>query len=135
MELANAIARLERAGSENSKGYAKLVDAAGILASWIEYNVPTGVTLPRDYKVIRIRSNVGSELFLVAGIDTYIDGSGGYLHGDFSCRIPAPTRSALLKLAKDVAEGWLTEIAEFLEKRAKRSNDAADTMLTAVPKE
>lgn len=137
-DLINALARLERAGSENSKATAKLHWAATIVAEEIEKNVPTGVWLPRDYKVIRHNSNIGSDLFLVQGraqygeVHHYIDGIGGYLHGDFNCSIPPKTRTGSLKFAKDVSAGLLEEIAEFLEKRTTAEKQAASTLEAAV---
>ena len=85
---------------------------------------------PRGYKVVTVRSNVGSALFLVKGDNeyrTWIDGIGGCLHRDFHCWIPEQTRTGVLDFAKDIAEGLLDEIALFLEKRAQESSEMTDS--------
>jgi hypothetical protein len=138
-DIINAALRLERAGGENSRATEKLHVAARKVADLIEGLAPVGVDLPRGYIVIRERSNVGSALFLklYRGQDKHaaeygvnqrhsywIDGTGGYLHGDFHCEIPNQSRDGSLMFAKDVAEGLLDEIAEFLEQRAAQSDQA-----------
>ena len=130
--IVDSLKRLERAGSERSRATEKLREAAAAVALEIIRHVPPGVELPGWYVVRRLTSNVGSEFFLVLpgfhepgswenggpeSADAYIDGTGGYLHGDFSCSIPAPSRAALLRFAADIAGGLLGEIADFIEKR------------------
>lgn len=135
MDTIAALKRLERAGSENSRVTEKLHEAANEIASQIEPNVPVNVTLPRRYMVREIRSNVGSEKFLIRASDgdeeIWIDGTGNYLHGDFHCEIPAQTREGSLLFAKDIAEGLLDEIAQFIEERTAES-DAARRQLETV---
>lgn len=134
MKIQDAIARLQRAGDENSKATKKLHEAARNVADLIEQNAPVNVTLPRGYKVLRYKSNVGSQLFLKSGhTDEYgdgdmVDGCGCYLHGDFNCWIPAQTRECSLQFARDVAEGLLDEIAAFIEARKTESEKAAETL-------
>ncbi len=138
MNIIDAVKRLERAGDENSKATKKLHDAAATVAEIIERVAPLGVSLPRDYRVTRVRSNIGSDVFLLGGKAQYgdaefwVDGIGRYLHNDFNCDIPAQTRSGSLKFAKDVAEGLLDEIAEFLEKRKQDSEQAATVLEQAA---
>jgi hypothetical protein len=140
MNIIDAVKRLERAGDENSKATQKLHEAASTVAEIIEKQAPVGVWLPRDYKVVRIRSNVSSEVFLIGGKDPYgdgnfwVDGIGRYLHNDFQCGIPSQTRAGSLKFAKDVAEGLLDEIAEFLEQRKAESENAATVLEQAAEK-
>lgn len=147
-QIINAIARLERAGSENSRATKKLNSAAITVADLIERTVPVGVVLPRGYRVRKIKSNVGTALYLVrhAGTDKeaeqqfgvkipfedWIDGTGGYLHGDFNCEIPAQSRRGSLQFAQDVSEGLLDEIAEFLEQRAQESEQRALLLEQAI---
>lgn len=131
--ITNAVARLTRAGGENSRATEKLHEAAKTVALLIEQEAPVNVTLPRGYRVVRRRSNIGSEKYLVVGdLDkpyddglTYIDGTGGYLHGDFSCPIPNQTRAGSLQFAADVADGLLDEISAFLEAWAVEADRAA----------
>src|SRR5262245_30430730 len=134
----NSVARLERAGAENSRATKKLHDAASQVADFICGRVPINVKLPRGYKVVRVKSNVGSADFLVREsgdtdefgylVRQWIDGTGSFLHGDFHAEVPAQTRAGSLQFAKDVAEGLLDEIAAFLEKRAAESDAAASTL-------
>jgi hypothetical protein len=137
MDTIDALKRLERAGSENSKATAKLHEAASELAGRIIKAVPANVTLPRDYRVVKVKSNVGEESFLVHGqadeldYDHWIDGTGKYLHGDCHCDIPPQTREGSLQFAKDIAEGLLDEIAEFLDQRQCESDSATETLLAA----
>jgi hypothetical protein len=131
----NALARLERVGGEHSRATEKLHQAAVTIAGLIEEQVPCDVDLPRGYRVVRIKSYIDVAKFLVkSGVDGcqpedwkeyWIDGSGGYLHGDLSCFIPAQTRAGSLQFATDIAEGLLNEITEFLEKRAMEAETAA----------
>jgi len=135
--IINALKRLERAGSENSRATQKLYDAAIEVACFIEKNVPAGVDLPRGYKVKEVRSNIGTALFLVKETDfefEYIDGLGDYLHGDYNCLIPGQKRATILKFAEDVATGLLNEISEFLHARAKKSLEGAEKLTNALKK-
>jgi len=135
--IINSLKRLERAGNENSRATQKLFKAANDVAAFIEEAVPFECELPRGYRIEKVRSNVGSASFLVKegefGCD-YIDGIGGYLHGDFHCWIPEQKRSAILQFAEDIATGLLDEIAEFLEKRADKSLSAAEVLTDAIKK-
>lgn len=135
-DVINAVKRLERAGSESSRTTEKLFEAASKIAEKIEKVAPVGVILPRGYKVVEIRSNVSSEDFL-AVVDTwdlsvigYIDGIGRYLHGDFNCWIPAQERDIILQFAKDIADGLLDDIAEFIEDRNKEEDIFADILIS-----
>jgi hypothetical protein len=141
MDVINAVKRLERAGDENSKATAKLHEAARNVAALIINRVPVGVQLPRGYRVKKVKSNVGSAEFLTlrgeqgeyGEYDYYwIDGTGGYLHRDFNAAIPAQTRAGSLRFAKDIAEGLLNEIAEFLEQRKAESESAAAALAQAA---
>lgn len=140
-EIINAVKRLERAGSENSRATKKLHDAVRIVADLICDRAPVGVDLPRGYRVVRIRSNVGSANFLEVdgGEDEFgeptsdlVDGDGGYLHGDFHCPLPAQTRETSLQFAADVADGLLDEISEMLEQRATQTLAHAASLADSV---
>jgi hypothetical protein len=137
--IINAVKRLERAGSENSRTTQKLFGAARQVAELIEDMVPAGEELPRGYYVKKVQSNIGYGLFLCYDelvennleITRYIDGIGGYLHGDFHCWIPGQDRDTVLQFAKDVATGFLDEIAEWLEKRAEENQKATEVLENA----
>jgi hypothetical protein len=62
----------------------------------------------------------------------WIDGVGGYLHGDVDCGIPGQTRPGSLQFAKDVGEGLVEEISQFLEDRAKLSDQASAILEKSV---
>lgn len=141
--IVNSLKRLERAGSAASRASEKLFEAALDVAGEIEKNVENadavGVNLPRGYHVFRQKSNIGSCLFLSRFTGEFdeqygypksesIDGTGGYLHGDFHSEAPEATRESVLQFAKDVSEGLLDEIAEFLEKRTAVSDSATDKL-------
>ncbi|RJO63152.1 MAG: hypothetical protein C4542_00470 [Dehalococcoidia bacterium] len=126
--IINSLKRLERAGTEHSRATKKLFAAAREVAIFIENIAPIGVQLPQGYVVRKINSNIGSEKFLVRDETDYIDGIGGYLHNDFSCWIPLPTRIAVLNFANDVSAGLLNEIADFLVQRTLEDDTATATL-------
>tara|TARA_Y100000310_G_scaffold208417_1_gene209011 strand:+ start:347 stop:763 length:417 start_codon:yes stop_codon:yes gene_type:complete len=136
MKIVDALARLERAGQEHSRTTQKLRNAAVVLAAHVCTIVPEGVGLPRGYRVARLRSNVDSELFLEAPWRSdeweesapLLNATGGYLHGDFSMPLPIVTRDDVLRFAGDVAGGWLTELAEWLERRCDTAQAAAKVL-------
>ena len=145
-DLLHALNRLERAGSEESRCTKKLHEAACTVAEKICAAVYTAravsVLLPRGYMVTNVKSNVGNTDFLVrktGKIDDmsgepelyWIDGQGSYLHGDFHAFVPDQTREGSLQFSKDIAEGLLDEIAEFLEKRSTESSQAAELLQNA----
>ena len=131
MNTIDALKRLERAGNENSKATKKLHEAAEEMALVILKKVPADVTLPRDYRKVRVTSNVGEEYFLVlyrGDIEYWIDGTGSFLHGDFHAEIPAQTREGSLTFAHDIATGLVDEIAELLEERSREAGQASDLL-------
>ena len=146
-EILNALNRLQRAGSEASRCTAKLHEAAAAVAEEICESVSKadaiGKMLPRKYIVHRQRSNIGSTLFLYwieretkdecdyEGRSHCINGESGYLHGDFKSEMTPKPRAGSLQFAKDVSEGLLDEIAEFLEKRAAENELAAQKLEAA----
>lgn len=126
-DLMNSLSRLERAGSNSSRCTEKLHEAAsavaGNICKIIANAKAVGVDLPRHYRVIKVKSNVGSARYLVLE-----NGDGSYLYCDFHAWIPEQTRDGSLQFAKDISEGLLTEIAEFLEKRASEEAKATDLL-------
>jgi hypothetical protein len=135
-KLLAAAKRLEKAGKEDSLATARVHKASAWVAGWIEDHVPAGLELPRGYRLRMVQSNVGSAKFLtlpfvmqtkfeLVDCEYWMDGIGAYLHGDSYCGIPGQTREGSLQFAKDVGEGLVEEISQFLEDRAKQSDQAA----------
>lgn len=142
-DVINALKRLQRAGSETSQSTEKLHEAVRVLASHITRLVPDGVELPRGYRAMVVASNVGGETFLTLPSEdrdewtgergvVYVDGLGGPLHGDFRCEIPAQTRKTSLAFAADVADGWLDELAAWLEARGAEDKAATERLQKAA---
>lgn len=140
MRLNDAIARLNRAGDENSRTTQKLFDAAKEVATLIENSVPINARLPRGYVVRELRSNVGYASFLESphcnndGDTFFIDGFEGYLHNDFHVRVRKPSRNIIMQFASDIADGWLDEVAAWLEDRSVKSAEATATLIAAAQK-
>lgn len=134
--IITALKRLERAGSENSRATKKLHAAAETVAGAIINSVPdhmVGELLPRDYRVVCHTSNVGKTYFLVREGEEhyYIDGFGGYLHGDFHVFIPPQKREGSLLFAKDIADNLLDMIAEHVEASMVKIMNAANILEAA----
>ncbi len=142
-ELLAAVKRLEKAGKEDSQATARVHKASAWVARWIEDHVPAGVELPRGYRLRLVRSNMGLVKFLTlpfvmqtkfepVNCEYWIDGVGGYLDGDYYWGIPGQTREGSLQFAKDVGEGLVQEISQFLEDRAKQSVQAAGILEESI---
>ncbi len=127
MDIINAIKRLERAGDENSKATKKLHDAVTrVCEDLIETTCPPHVLLPRGYMV---QTNQSGAYYLTR------DNGKNEMYPEFVewQQIDRHhTREGSLQFAKDVAEGLLDEIAEFLEKRKDESETATTTLIKAV---
>lgn len=137
MSLMDSLKRLERAGSTQSRATEKLHEAAAAVATEIINAVPdnmVGEWLPRDYRVVYRKSNVGGRYYLTRddGEETYyIDGegkNGTYMHGDFHCWIPGQRREGSLLFAKDLADGLLDMIAAHIEEQAGKIEVATDAI-------
>lgn len=127
-DVINAVKRLKRAGDENSRATQKLRDAASTVAGTVEQFFADQGThcLPRDYCV-----NVGRYTYLLSppvADDDNIMESIRYPLYPGSDNPPTPRR-VLLDFAKDIANGWLDEVAVWLESRTKAADVAADTIL------
>ena len=136
----DALKRLERAGSENSRTTQKLREASVVVADTVVRAVEAaqaeGVELPRGYAVIDQYSNVGCFTQLrnddgeTLNSDCATAGEE-YLHGDFNRTFKVVGRDGILQFAADIADGLLDEIAVFLEERAAKEV-AATQQLEAV---
>lgn len=100
----NALKRLERAGSEESRATEKLKNAAEIVAAMIEQRLEGAEVYPR-----------GSQ----------------HLNWDGSDTIPHD-RNSSLRLARAIATGWLDELATWLEQRSTESAEATATLERAA---
>lgn len=113
----DALKRLERWGSEDSKATQKLRDAASSLAAHISTLVPSDTELPRGYSA-RQYGNAAS-LYL-------------WEPDDNDWASVAHTRDNALDFAEDIATGLLDELAAWLEQRTGESDGAAATLRRAA---
>lgn len=142
-----AIESILNARTSLEAAWKALRDSAASIAELIESAVPLDCELPRGYRVVLVRSNVGSGRFLVKGDPsepggyceddepTWVDGIGGYLYGDFHCEVPSPTPEGLIEFADDVEGGLLDEIAEFLRHRAESMRASGDSLASRLGQE
>ncbi len=114
----NALKRLERAGSEESRATAKLREAAGAIADHIAELIPDaeGIVLPYGYVV-----------------EGYND-SGTYLRylRDAYANTTGATRDDSLQFARDIADGWLDALGSWLEQRSSESAEAVAVLQRAA---
>jgi hypothetical protein len=128
MSIIDSLKRLERASSENSRATEKLRSAASDVAKAIEAisHDFRDVPLPRGYVVetyqaapyLMSREQNDNDYCLVRYA----------FYGRYG---EDPTRAAILEFAADIADGWLDELAEFLESRQVESNKAAEILEAA----
>jgi hypothetical protein len=136
--IINAVKRVERAGSENSKVTEKLKVACIELGKFIEKQVPNDVKLPRDYIVRTFDST-----YYLGKIDhdakqedvDWINGEPYAPARLITNKYNPPTRKICLEFAKDISEGLLDEIAEFLEDRIKKEEEAINIVENVIIKE
>jgi hypothetical protein len=127
--IINALRRLERIGSESSRQTEKLVTAvervADLVTSFEELRraALTGggppVALPRGYNVSVAGPN--GEIWLDSPRGRFLN--------------LRPDRDSCLDFARDVATGWLSEVADWLRARGADSDSALGLMREAVCKE
>lgn len=115
-DVIDALKRLHRLGSKDSAQTAKLKEAACILAGDIartlEFtrdDLPRGYLLRPGYPVLMERRWADGEIYNVFD-----------------------TRRAALRFAEDIANGWLDELADWLEQRTGESDGAAATLRRAA---
>lgn len=129
--IINALKRLERAGSEHSKSTQKLCDAAVVVADMVADLVPISreaypslVMLPRGYSVGLAGCDRRAEQFLYSPLDT--DGIrtafNSYRADDNGMvRCYGISRKSALAFARDVADGWLDELGDWLQEQASQA--------------
>lgn len=122
--IVNALKRLERAGSEHSRATEKLCEAARVLGGSVAARLPQSAfvadypTLPRGYAW-----DYAFEGGLV--LCQWDHGRQAYYAVDFD-------RAKSQAFAADIAAGWLSELAAWLEVRA--TEDAAATAVLEAAK-
>jgi hypothetical protein len=128
MSIIDSLKRLERAGSENSRATEKLRSAASDVAAAIEAisHDFRDVPLPRGY-VVETYQGAPYLMSREQNDDDYYS----VRYAFFGRRGEDPTRAAILEFAADIADGWLDELAEFLESRQVESNKAAEILEAA----
>ena len=120
-----AFEKLVSAAEKDARVTDSLRRAACRVAAMVEERVPAGVWLPWDYEVVDSAIEGGFRAkFLVkhhrGENEFYVDSDDK----DNPAWIPAQTREGVMEFAQDLADGWLDELAEFLEKRAQKAQAA-----------
>lgn len=115
----NALKRLERAGDKHSKTTERLLDATRVLAQHIYpliIAVEAQPRLPRGYHVVNLIDDMDARMFLAA--------DGGNLI--------SPDRKTALDFARDIADGFLDELANWLLARSEENSEAAHRLKLAA---
>ncbi len=136
MSIIDDLKRLERVGSETSRVTEKLRKAASRVAGEIVKSIPDECHgyLPRGYSIANVYSqNMNSgESYLVNAGGQWLETSGGYLFGDFNCPLPdSPSRQSLLDFARDISDGLLAEIADWIDERKQEAINATEKLESA----
>ena len=136
-QIINAVKRLERAGSENSKATQKLREAAVTVAEFIIQQVgrPYSI-LPRGYRIEEFKIKGQEQLVLIAPA-TWHDGElESFLlfdeelhptesyHWDDYIYCKRPSKYTLLRFSEDIAAGLLDEIADQIKEENAALNSA-----------
>jgi hypothetical protein len=141
--IINSLKRLERVGSESSKATEKLKDACIEMADYITSlsgiadrvaDIPDGlIELPRGYAVGWPGCDRRSDVYLYSapnsnhyGLRHAISSRDADLRGTLGL-----DRYIALKFAADIASGLLDEIADWLESRTKKDNEASEQIKNA----
>ena len=123
--FAEALEKLTAAAQKDARITDSVRRAACRVAAMVEERVPVGVWLPWDYEVVDCAIEGGFRAkFLVKhhrGEDEFFVDSDDK---DNPTWIPAQTRAGVMEFAQDIKDGWLDELAEFLENRAQKAQDA-----------
>jgi len=120
----DALKRLERAGSENSRATQKLRESATLVGNKISYEMglPRGIELPRGYTILGVGEYNQPYLHQSVGAGEW-DGEPQFANVE-----EGASRDVLLRFAADIAEGWLDEVAAFLEERVRESDNAVQVL-------
>lgn len=134
--IVTSLKRLERAGSETGKTTRKLIEAAADVALQVERIVGEAdcedVALPRGYEVLH---HHGARHLVTPEVEEVCYGTCYPVRYTLNPGSDSPTpdanRGAALLFAKDLASGWLEELAAFLEDRAAEDKAASETLEAA----
>ena len=127
--FAEALEKLTAAAQKDARITDSVRRAACRVAAMVEERAPAGVWLPWDYEVVDTAIEGGFRAkFLVkhheGNNEFFVDSDDK----DNPSWIPAQTREGVMEFAQDLADGWLDELAEFLERRAQRAQDALSVL-------
>jgi len=118
----NALKRLERAGAENSETTRKLIEATRVLSEAVAARIKSDyMELPAFY---RCRFHGEDTCWLESS-----EGTMGWSSLSANC-----DRDMALRFAGNIAQGWLNEVVQLLEKR-KQEDQEATTSLEAATQE
>ena len=144
--IIDAVKRLQKSGEENSRMTEKLKESADQVARLIIDQCPPELDLPRSYRVVQckywnsymhidpddcwewcLRTPVffdqdGERTYYVLDVETR-----GSDPNSFKSYTPA-NRKACFHFCKDISEGLLDEISEFLENRTKKAEQAIEQL-------
>jgi len=136
MNATAAVRRLQRAAAENSRVTRMVFQAARVIQDYVLGMVPGHMQaepadcwdrpssypiLPRGYAAV-----VGNEhvMYMLARLDQ--------ANGSWYWRGVDESREDVLAFARDVANGWLDELAAFLESDSASAANALQTLQEAV---
>lgn len=149
MSIIDSLKRLERSGQENSRATKKLKESANELADFIIESAPCKVVLPMGYKVDKVvyhdhykmqDPRDGWDYCLMTpykfdnqfacGYDVLgVKRDGTTTYGTY---LRIASRETVLKFAKDISDGLLDKIADFLDKLKTQAEKATQTLDTEL---
>lgn len=127
MKIIDALNRLERAGAVNSAANKKLWQATIATADKVIGLVGCEATLPRNWRVQDEEGLNGYGLVLAYGRDFVQGPREAHLRPETSEELACQHQLAL-RLARDVASGWLEELVQMLERWSEESRVAEATL-------
>lgn len=144
--IIDAVKRLQKSGGENSRMTEKLKDAANRVAYLIIDECPPYINLPRGYSVVKCMDINGYMMInpsdtwqwclrIPVFFDDYSERTyyilGPTINGSDpfkDIRYTPADRTACFHFSKDISEGLMDEISEFLENRAKKTEQAIEQL-------
>ncbi len=133
-DIINALKRLERIGSENSKTNQKLTEAVEVVADKIINLFPADKLLPRRLKIIEEQDEDPQygPYYLLVYSDP--DESGPH-NGNVVRRVSGGEIGTIYRFAQDLAGGLMNELAEWLEEWNAKCGATADMLKELAEKE
>jgi hypothetical protein len=138
MSIIDSLKRVERAGDANSRATEKLFSAVHAVADLIADTIAPfswrhTFTLPGGRETEYSVEHRNGSRYLCHALIPEDDLEQAYC-GEFLCHDRVWNRSTALAFARDVADGLLDAIAEWLEKRAAENDAASETLEKATAK-